>query len=149
MYEKSQLHGLKLKTAALRSVDGIDCGGRGRRQSGGMGRRCIRQLSPVARFANVCRVPPFLKRSISVHAGKEIFIAVQYLPRGRRPRGFSHRERKCDSVSLSLCLSLSLSVCPFREHPNANSEPIELGMVLNEGEDRKTLLRRGELGGDA
>ena len=49
---------------------------------------------------------------------------------------FGHRERKCDSVSLSLYLS-------DRELPNANSEPIELGMVLNEGEDRKTLLRRG------
>ena len=52
------------------------------------------------------------------------------------------RENVTRSVCLSLCLSVSLSVCPFREHPNANSEPIELGMVLNEGEDRKTLLRR-------
>ena len=65
--------------------------------------------------------------------------------------------------------SVCLSVCPFRELPIANSEPIELRMVLNEGdrpvagkspwggagppnspkmvlnegEDRKTLLRRG------
>ena len=46
----------------------------------------------------------------------------------------------CLSLSLFLSLSLYLS---GREHPNANSEPIELGMVLNEGEDRKTLLRRG------
>ena len=54
-----------------------------------------------------------------------------------------------ENVTRSVCLSVSLSVCPFRELPNANSEPIELGMVLNEGEDRKTLLRRGDLGSDA
>ena len=46
----------------------------------------------------------------------------------------------CLSLSLSLSLSVSLS---GRELPNANLAPIELGMVLNEGEDRKTLLRRG------
>ena len=46
-------------------------------------------------------------------------------------------------LSLCVSLSVSLSICPFRELLNANSEPIELGMVLNEGEDRKTLLRRG------
>ena len=51
------------------------------------------------------------------------------------------RERKFASVSLSVCLS---SVrCPFREAASTNSEPFELGMVLNEGKDRKTLLRRG------
>ena len=49
-------------------------------------------------------------------------------------------------MTRSVCLSLYLS---DRELPNANSEPIELGMVLNEGEDLKTLLRRGDLGGDA
>ena len=53
-----------------------------------------------------------------------------------------------ENVTQSVCLSLSLSLSLFlylsdRELPNANSEPIELGMVLNEGEDRKTLLRRG------
>ena len=47
-----------------------------------------------------------------------------------------------ENVTRSVCLSLSLYLSG-REHPNANSEPIELGMVLNEGEDRKTLLRRG------
>ena len=47
-----------------------------------------------------------------------------------------------DIVRENVTRSVCLSVCPFREHPNANSEPIELGMVLNEGEDRKTLLRR-------
>ena len=46
------------------------------------------------------------------------------------------RENVTRSVYLSVCLS-------DRELPNANSEPIELGMVLNEGEDRKTMLRRG------
>ena len=42
----------------------------------------------------------------------------------------------------SVGLLVSLLVCPFREAASTNSDPIELGMVLNEGEDRKTLLRR-------
>ena len=32
--------------------------------------------------------------------------------------------------------------CPFREAASTNLAPNELGMVLNEGEYRKTLLRR-------
>ena len=53
-----------------------------------------------------------------------------------KPPGLCLRPIKIASVSLSVR-------CPFREAANANSEPIELRMVLNEGEDRKTLLRRG------
>ena len=60
--------------------------------------------------------------------------------------GFSLRPIKFASVSLLVGWFVGWLVgwlvCPFREAANANSEPIELGMVLNEGEDRKTLLRR-------
>ena len=57
----------------------------------------------------------------------------------------SNKIRLCQFVvSLLVGLLVGWFVrCPFREAANANSEPIELGMVLNKGEDRKTLLRRG------
>ena len=67
---------------------------------------------------------------------------VDVCPAAKAP-GFSLRPILGQSVGWLVCWFVGLMVCPFREAANANLEPIELGMVLNEGEDRKTLLRRG------
>ena len=71
--------------------------------------------------------------------------AISYLPGGEDPglMSSSNKIRLGQSVGWLVGLLVGLLVCPFREAANANSEPIELGMVSNEGEDRKTLLRRG------
>ena len=73
------------------------------------------------------------------HGSSSVSLSLSLCP-AAEGRGAFDIVRENVTRSVCLCFSLYLS---GRELPNANSEPIELGMVLNEGEDRKTLLRRG------